>query len=293
MLLTIFTPTYNRAHTLTRVFESLCAQSYQDFEWLIVDDGSTDDTAAKVAEFKHAAPFNIKYIQQANGGKHTAHNTALHYAEGDLFFTVDSDDWLPVDSAQKIRYLVDSFPEIWSEDVAGVLALKSYESSKTIGSPFTVDNTLVTLVDLENSGNGGERTVILKTAVAKSFPFPVIDGERFMGESVVYDRIGQKYTFFISNEHLTICEYQPDGLSCKPRRLMYYNPGGYAIYFAQRADLATNFKTLIKCLVQVNTFRSLYKGKTPIRKVEKHKALYYITKPLGWLLIPFYRTFGN
>lgn len=103
MFLTIFTPTYNRKQLLQRLYSSLCAQDCNDFEWLVVDDGSTDGTDSVISNFITEGKISISFLRKENGGKHTAHNVALKYAQGDYFFTVDSDDWLLKNSVSKIK----------------------------------------------------------------------------------------------------------------------------------------------------------------------------------------------
>ena len=100
--ITVFTPSFNRAHLLSRLYDSLLKQTTNDFEWLIVDDGSTDDTETKVEEFINKGELPIRYYKQQNGGKHRAINTGVQLASGELFFIVDSDDGLVHDCIQKV-----------------------------------------------------------------------------------------------------------------------------------------------------------------------------------------------
>lgn len=289
MLITIFTPTYNRSHTLPRVFRSLQKQTMKDFEWLIVDDGSTDNTSEIVKGFKDTADFPIRYIQKENGGKHTAHNEAIKLAKGELFFTVDSDDWLPNRSLTLIKELADDL--IISPKLAGIVALKDYESGKIIGKPFPKDKYISSLRELEASGNGGERSLVFKTEIIRRYPYPVIEGERFLTESVVYDRIGLKYDFVISNDTLTTCEYQIDGLSAKIKKIMANNPCGYAIYYAQRIELANSMKERIGHMARYQAFR--LKTKEANRKYcnykGKHIFLTSLFMPLGSIVKYLYR----
>lgn len=293
MLLTIFTPTYNRAHLLKRLYASLCEQACNDFEWLVVDDGSTDETEQVMSEFISKADFPIKYIKQCNGGKHTAYNTALQHARGDFFFTVDSDDWVPVAGISEIKQFISDCTEVDGKDIAGILALKAYVDGSVISKKFSTPDVVNTLYDLEHSGNRGERSIVLKTSVAKSFPFPVIKGERFVTESVVYDQIGQHYKFVVTNQIFTICEYQSQGLSSNPKRLMYYNPGGYAWYFAQRAEATTEFKELVRYMIQYNAFKTLYKGCDKLPQIHRSRFLQQLTKPLGWIAAKHYKSFAD
>lgn len=294
MFLTIFTPTYNRKHLLTRLYRSLCAQQCLDFEWLVVDDGSTDGSDSLISDFIAEEKITITSIWKENGGKHTAHNMALKYAQGEYFFTVDSDDWLPEDAVFKIKQIIDlNQGEIELSGIAGILALKSYSNGNTIGKVFSHDKLSSTLYELEHNGNKGERSIIFKTSVLKLFPFPVICGESFMTECVVYDQIDQKYKFFVTNDNLAICEYQPEGLSSNPKRLMYKNPGGFSIYFTQRFCYALNFREILKYGIQANCFKYLYRGHQSYIKVHKHKLLYFLSKPLGWLATIHYKSFAK
>lgn len=294
MFLTIFTPTYNRKHLLIRLYESLCSQQCQDFEWLVVDDGSTDGTDAFIADLVADGKISISFIRKENGGKHTAHNVALKYAKGEYFFTVDSDDWLPADSILKIKGIIATNASISNlSDIAGIIALKSYADGNIIGHPFNKDNFTTHLYELEHSDNKGDRTLIFKTEVIRQFPFPVIDGERFMTESVIYDQIDQRYSFYVSNENLTECEYQIDGLSSNPKRLMFNNPGGYAIYFTQKADYTKYFGKIIKYLLQANCFNYIYKGNVVLNQSHNHKLLNLLLKPLGWIASFHYKKFAR
>lgn len=256
MLITVFTPTYNRAHTLIRVYESLKSQTFNDFEWLIIDDGSIDNTLAVVEGFKKSSDLNINYIKKENGGKHTAYNLALEHAKGVLFFVVDSDDWLTENSLEIIH---EKFRQLkFNEEVAGIIALKVYSNHKIIGQPYKNDNIFKTLRELERSGQQGERSIVLKTSIAKLYKFPVVKGEKFITEGVIYDRM-MKYKFWVLNSVLTICEYQADGLSSNPKHLMVNNPKGYKIYYSKRIDLAETLIERINYVLRYNVFKKFSK----------------------------------
>lgn len=270
MLLTIFTPTYNRAHTIDRLYRSLCDQTCRDFEWLIVDDGSTDNTSAIVEQYQNQSDFSIRYYKKENGGKHTAYNFGLTLASGDLFFTVDSDDWLPADSVELIsRY---SAALMSNDRLAGIIALKSFANNDIIGKKYIADEAIMSLRQLELSGQGGERSLVFKTEIARQFPFPIIRGEKFMTESVVYDKY-VCYDFLALNSALTICEYQQDGLSCNPKRVMLNNPGGYMLYFCNRIDTADSFAERFGYVLRYNVFRALYSGNEVSPYSGRHRML--------------------
>ena len=278
--LTIFTPTFNRKKTISRTYESLLRQQSVDFEWLIVDDGSTDGTEYLIKQWKNEAPFLIRYIKQKNGGKYRAYNNGLRNANGEMFFCVDSDDWLPNDS---VRYILQTKKELDSnEKLAGCIALKEYKDKILRGKIYPSNLKISNLHNIERLGMNGERSLIFKTAVAKHFLFPEKTQEKFMTEAVVYDRY-EKYDFLIKNKVLTTCEYQENGLSCNPRKLMVKNPAGYKLYFAQRIDMAKSTLQRIKYVISYNAFRHIYKGRY-FEYDGSHKILVKVLSPFGKML---------
>lgn len=285
-MLTVFTPTYNRAQTLPRLYRSLLQQTCMDFEWLVVDDGSLDETASLLAEWVKESKFTVRYIQKENGGKYRAYNVGLREAKGELFFCVDSDDWLPPHSVERImeqKELLDV-----TSNIAGFIALKDYANGEIIGNPFHCKETKTTLFHLEEIGEGGERSLVFKTSIARQYPFPEETHEKFLTESVIYDRYHPYYQFHIINQPLCTCEYQTDGLSSNPQRLMVQNPSGYKLYFSQRIDLESGLFARLKNAIKYHAFRVLshssvfpYKG--------KHQCLVRLTYPLGNVFAIIYK----
>lgn len=293
-LITVFTPTYNRANTIGRLFDSLCRQTADDFEWLVVDDGSTDNTPALIADFQKKASFSIVYRRKDNGGKHTAYNEALGLARGDIFFTVDSDDWLPEDSIEKIAGYAPQLLQKAENAPGGIIALKCMPDHKVIGCRYPEGHEPCSAYRLECEGLGGERSIVLLTSIARQYPFDIIPGERFIGECTVFDRIGEKYPLIISNDILTICEYQPDGLSSNPRKIMVNNPGGYKLYFRQRIDMARSFRERVRYILRYHAFRKLFKGCLPSADYHgKHIVLVTLLSPLGGIAARHYKKSTN
>lgn len=280
-MITIFTPTYNRASTIFRTYESLKGQTCKDFEWLIVDDGSTDNTESLVQGWIMNSVFPVRYIKQPNGGKYRAYNNGLKHAKGELFFCVDSDDWLPCNAVERILSYFDKLRK--SQHLAGIIALKEFQDKKIIGKPFSKANSCSSLYNLEVDGERGERTLVFKTSVAKMFPFPEETNEKFVTESVVYDRYNGKYEFIVTNDILTICEYQYDGLSSNVRSLMLRNPAGYKLYYSQRIDLTSSFFERVAYILRYHAFRLLYNG-TAYKYCGNHKTLVSILSPLGFIV---------
>ena len=287
MLLTIFTPTFNRAGTIPRTYQSLKMQSCMDFEWLIVDDGSTDETERIISLWKQENMlFPIRYVKQKNGGKHRAYNNGLQNARGELFFCVDSDDWLPLDSVEKIK----SYNEKLKKDnlLAGVIGLKEYPDKRTIGKAFYGNMERASMYELELLGQQGERSIVFKTKIARQYPFPEETDEKFLPESVVYDRYENRYQFLVSNDTLTICEYQQNGLSSHPHTLMRLNPAGYKLYFSHRIDMTPSFVKRITYVLQYQAFRRMYNGEL-YEYNGKHKVLVKLLTPLGFIVEQYYK----
>ena len=233
MRITVFTPTYNRAKTLPRLFESLEKQTFKDFEWLIVDDGSTDNTEELVAALMaRQNAFNIVYKKTENGGKHRAINRGIRLASGELTFIVDSDDWLPETSLEDVDNVEKSIKD--KSEFGGVCGLKCYESEGVVGGTFDGEQLDITTIERKKFGIVGDKAEVYYTELLKKYPFPEFDGEKFATESLVWNKIaydGYKLRFF--NKNIYLCEYQADGLSSSGNTLYARNPKQWGLYISQ------------------------------------------------------------
>lgn len=249
-MVTVFTPTYNRVHTLGKLFNSLCAQSCKDFEWVIVDDGSKDDTKQLVADFEQSADFPIRYMRQSNRGKHIAINTGIKAARGELFFIVDSDDEIPDDSIEKVCQLYDTIRN--QESYGGIAGVMKSIDGSIIGGRKDYDAIDSNSIDIRYKHNvSGDLCEIFKTIVLREFSFPEYDGEKFCPEALVWNRIATQYKLRFTSEPLCIREYLPDGLTAKIVRIRreapmgsmtYYSElRGYDIPFVQKVKASINF----------------------------------------------------
>lgn len=223
MLITVFTPTYNRAYRLQALYESLCRQTFHDFEWLIVDDGSTDDTESIVAAWIAENRITIRYYKQPNGGKHRAINRGVNMAEGLLFFIVDSDDILPDDSLKLISEHYDLIKD--RPQFGGLCGLKAYYSGETVGQTADFGILECTNFDIDYKYKlKGDMSEVFYTSVLKEFPFPEIEGEKFCPEILVWNRISTKYIIHYFSKITYLCEYLPDGLTSRIARLRMNSP---------------------------------------------------------------------
>lgn len=235
MKITVFTPTYNRMHLIERLYCSLCCQSFQDFEWLVVDDGSTDGTDVLFERLKQEADFPVCYHKKANGGKHTAINLGLELAQGELFFTVDSDDYLTSDALEKVARWESEIPKDQRFcGFAGRLAdVSGHLSGNICDSPY-FDGTTLDRYGVAK----GERAMIFYTEIHKKYPYPVFPQERFLTEAVTWNRMARDgYRFRFYNDVIWIYEYQPDGLTGTGMSLYQCNPRGYALWVREKADI--------------------------------------------------------
>lgn len=228
MLVTILTPTYNRAHTLDRLYRSLERQSCRAFRWLIVDDGSTDNTAELIRSIEKNSSIPIGYIHKKNGGKHTAVNLGLNSVETTLTFIVDSDDCLTEDAIKTIYNIWNRYKD--NKDIGSIWFLQTYPNGMIVGDKFLQDEFVSSYIDIMvNSGIKGDKKAVYLTKARKEALFPIFEGERFLGEGIVHKKIGDRYKSVFTNKSIYVSEYQKDGLTKAGAAMRIKNPlGGMA-----------------------------------------------------------------
>ena len=222
--LTVFTPTYNRAHTLPGCYESLLRQTSSDFRWLVVDDGSTDGTRELVEGWIALGRIPITYHHQNNLGMHGAHNAAYRLIETELNMCVDSDDYL-ADNA--VELIVEKWRREGSDRYAGIVGLDASFEGKVIGTLFTSPAT--TLTDFYRRGGRGDKKLVYRTSVIKSVPeYPLFEGEKYVGLGYKYQLIDLEYELLTLNEIICMVDYRPDGSSTNMYRQYFENPRGFS-----------------------------------------------------------------
>ena len=232
---TVFTPTYNRAYILGNLYHSLQRQTCMDFEWLIVDDGSADDTKALVASWQgEENPFPIRYVYQENGGKCRAINRGLKEADGRLFFTVDSDDYLTDDAIEKVIQWDGELPA--DGHFCGYAGNMGTALGVTTNRLFPGDYLDGTALDRYDRVDG-ERAFVFYTEIHRKYLYPEFPGEKFLTEAVTWDLMahdGYKMRFY--NDIIRIWEYKDDGLTRAGYRVFLENPQGTGLFFRQKAE---------------------------------------------------------
>lgn len=202
---TVFTPTYNRAHTLHRVCESLKAQTFRDFEWLIVDDGSTDKTNELVKRWQEEVGFPIHYIYQENRGKHIAFMRGVQCAKGELFLNLDSDDACLPEALERFKYHWDSIPADQRAKFSAVTCLCRYQTGELVGSRFPFDPTDSDSLEIQYRFKvRGEKWGFHRTDVLKQFPFPEGIKRTYIPESLIWNKVARRYKTRFVNEALRI-----------------------------------------------------------------------------------------
>lgn len=256
--LTIFTPTYNRAYILPKLYESLCIQTCQDFEWLIVDDGSTDHTRELIDGWIKDGKIDIRYIYQENAGKMIAHNRAVSLIESELFVCIDSDDQLLNQDVIKDsldfwdEYCKKGFPGgVCTDSVAGWISLRKMPNSH---EKIEITPYCDKLVNITTSIKG-ETTIFIRSDIIKRYSYWVYPGERFIPVSYVYDRMDEEYVFLFHPYYSQNCHYHDDGLTRNYRAWLFRNPFSYREYHAQRIRLKKKdrWRSVI-CFISISLF---------------------------------------
>lgn len=240
-LFTVFTPTFNRAHTLHRVFESLQAQTCSDFEWLVIDDGSTDDTPALMARYQNEARFSIRYLREPHRGAHHVHNLALREARGQLSIKLDSDDGCVPEALARLKYHWEKIPAARRESFSGVTGLCRDQNGLLVGSRFPLDPLDCSAAELEYRHKvRGEKWGFLRVDVLRQFPYPEDVPGNFIPESYIWCQVSKLYVTRHINEELRI--YWTDAPSLvhgpsSPRT----NAEGHRLMFKMVLDLESGW----------------------------------------------------
>lgn len=227
--LTVFTPTYNRAYTLHMCYESLKRQTCKDFTWLIIDDGSSDNTKEIVEKWISEGSIPISYHYQENQGMHGAHNTAYELINTELNVCIDSDDYMPDDAVEKI---ISFWRSNGSDRYAGIVGLDAGPDGTIIGTrmPENVKSSKLSELYACHKVKGDKKLVYRSELTRKCPPYPIFDGEKYCPLSYKYILIDQEYPLLILNEVLCFVEYLPDGSSMNMIRQYKHNPRGFSFF---------------------------------------------------------------
>jgi len=285
---TVFIPTYNRAHTLPAVFESLMAQTFRDFEVIVVDDGSTDGTRDLIDSWRSKFFFPMKYVYQENRGKPSAHNRALQDAEGVLFMTLDSDDSLLPDALENIYNHWNRIPERDRDSFAGISGLCLDEKGSLSGTPYPEDVLDVTYLELMGQHEmRGEKREAMRTDILREYPYPIIEGERHIRPTMIFRRISLHYRTRFVNIPIQINRHAPDGITSNRFRYRMANPKGLRLCFLEDITDFSRYLSLKKLFRSHTRYvrYSLHSGVGVLRQAReiKHPVLWVLALPEGVL----------
>lgn len=284
--LTIFTPAYNRAYTLHLGYEALLRQTCQDFEWLIIDDGSTDHTRELVEGWIAENKIPIRYHYQENQGMHGAHNTAYRLITTELNTCIDSDDYMPDDAVEKI---VTFWKQYGSDQVAGIVGLDADFEGKLIGTLFDGNNLPIRLSHYYNHGGKGDKKLVYRTDLITRYPeYPIFQGEKYVSLGYKYELIEQDYPVLSLNEVLVNVEYRPDGSSLNMFRQYIKNPQGFAFIRKSSMQLAPTAKRRFMEAIHYVSSSLILKNKRFLQESPK-KLLTLCAIPFGIALYLFIR----
>lgn len=279
-MITVLTPTYNRASLLINLYQSLIKQDFDDFEWVIVDDGSIDATTDIVDQFIQERQIVIIYIKQANGGKHRALNRGVKEAKGELVLIVDSDDSLPINS---LSIIYSHYLDIKdNSSIGGVCGLMAHHDGTIIGERKISSSMNLSSIEMRYKyGFVGDVCEVFKTDVLREFPFPEIENEKFCPEALVWNRIATKYKLHYFNEVIYYRDYLDGGLTSKIVRIRMNSPIASMICYAELNQLDIPFKDKFKAAINYWRFRLCYNGSGSYPKLS---GLWNAVAPLGWLM---------
>lgn len=283
VFLTVFTPAYNRSHTLSRTYESLLNQDCKEFIWLVVDDGSKDNTEELVKQWQEKDNgFEIQYICKENGGMHTAHNTAYENIHTELNVCIDSDDEMALGAVRKIK---EAWIAVKDKDYAGLIALDAdMNTGNIIGTGFTEGVTETTLSGYYAAGGSGDKKLIYRTDVINSVPpYPVFEEEKYVALAYKYRLIDQHYKLSVLNEVVCNVEYQADGSSGTMWKQYIKNPKGFAFWRKVCMEYPESRKRLIIDCIHYCSSSCIAKNRKYISQSPK-KFLTLLCTPLGFIV---------
>ena len=278
--ITVFTPTFNRAYILPKLYESLMGQTCKDFEWIIVDDGSTDNTQELCKQWEREGFLDMKYICVQNGGKHRAINKGLKEARGELFFVVDSDDSLAF-NAISIIYEEWKTIEQRKNEFAGLSGLRFFESGEKVGGEEDWERIECSPLEFRYKYCAkGDMAEVIRTEVFREYPFPEIENEKFCPEALFFNRISRKYKILYFYKKIYLCDYQPDGLTASIVAIRMHSPTTSCIYYNELVNIAVPFKIKVKSAINYWRFWFCHsKNKKP-----SISPLWWWTMPLGFMM---------
>lgn len=277
--ITVVTTTYNRRALLERCYQSLLEQSSRDFDWLIVDDGSTDTTTDAVALWQTEADFAIRLIHKSNGGKHTALNRAFASDLGDYVLLLDSDDLLAREGIQRV---MDALQSVRDGLPAGLIGhTHDLVTGRVVGLPLPSNVGLTTGRELrERHGVTGDTLRVYRADLLAHFAFPEFAGERFMPENVLFDEIDAHHRVVVTHEVIHLCDYQDDGLSSNIQRHRALSHQGFAAGLESTAWISRRPRWIVEYTLKYQVWSRVFRGDYG-RKGFRRRIAFWLCLPVA------------
>ena len=288
--LTVFTPTFNRAYCLHQVYESLIIQKNKDFLWLIIDDGSSDNTREKIKTWHNENLMEIQYIYQENRGMHSTYNTAYENCHTELIVCIDSDDFLGENAIEKI---ISFWQKKGSEKFAGLVGLDADFKNKIIGKKFPENLKSSTLEDLYQKYKiPGDKKLVYRTDIVRKYPkYPSFEGENFVPHGALFVQIDKDYELLLLNEILVNVQYQTDGSTLNIFKQYIRYPKGFRYSRLIEMQYSSYLKVRFKAAIHYVS-SSIQLGEHNFFKNNPYKLLTFIAIPFG-ILLNFYIQYRN
>ena len=299
--ITIFTPTYNRAYIINKLYESLVKQKINDFEWLIIDDGSTDNTKQLVKKMSNENKIDIKYIYKQNKGKYKAINDAVDIAKGKLFMIVDSDDYLTEDAIVQIKKYYEQIKD--KKNFIGVVGLRGNSKGNIYTGYFKEENKKNKYYNFEYIDAdyiqyrykykiSGDRAEVCLTEKLRKYKFPECNNEKYMGEAYIWNQIAEDgYKFRYFNKVIYITEYLEDGLTFNLKKILKDNKENVIITNNQIAEIKRiPLRIRIKACTKYYIMNFICKNSIKVSlKKSNNKKLSIFCIPIAIVLKNFYK----
>lgn len=285
--ITVFTPTYNRAYLLPRLYESLCNQTSRDFLWLVIDDGSSDGTAELIQKWQAEKRIEVQYHFKENGGMHTGHNAAYKIIETELNVCIDSDDYMPTNGVELIL-------KTWSEisnkrEIAGLVGLDATHEGKILGSKMPTGIERGSYHDLYTKYNArGDKKFVLKTEEVKKYPlYPEYKNEKLVPLGILYIMMGEQKPFVFLDEVICIVEYQEGGSSNTILKQYFQSPRGFAYARKIRLKHKSAAKDIVKNCLHLSSLYFITNDFKILTENNKFKLLTLLLLPLGFVFYKY------
>lgn len=270
--ITVFTPTFNRAHLLPRLYDSLCKQTSGDFSWLIIDDGSSDGTQELVKQWQAEKKIEIEYHYKENGGMHTGHNVAYKRIKTELNVCIDSDDYMPKDAVEKIVRFWNDLED--KQNYSGFVGLDVTEDGAIIGTKIPEDLKRGSYLNLYKSVTGDKKFVLVTEEVKKYPLYPEYKNEKLVPLGILYIMMGEEKDFAFTNDVYCVVEYQEDGSTNSIFKQYRESPLGFAyarkIILKYDRSFASQFKTylhLISSSIFAKDISLAFKNVNPVKSL--------------------------